>query len=185
MTAFQSRGWILAGLLIGVSAVLALGRRQCARCLSFLLARSISARAAVFLAAGVLSALGEASGCGRLLILLVVAHRADGDLLTRRGVAGVAGWGFWLKAVGLWIAAWMAVDAIARQRRHGKRPRPGMISRRPSCSACLSSFVLGMDRARLRHALPSMLPPPSPIGVAVGLRRHARRRLRPDLPANR
>ncbi|GLS22911.1 ABC transporter permease [Labrys miyagiensis] len=47
------------------------------------------------------------------LVLLAITAFALTSEVSLDGVAGNAGWDFWLKAIGVWLAAWMMVDTIA------------------------------------------------------------------------
>jgi NitT/TauT family transport system permease protein len=163
MTAFQSRGWLLAGLLIGVSAVLALGDGSAP--LPVVPVGLIYLAAAVFLAAGVLRRSGGV-WLWALLILLVVATVALTAIAHSPGVAGVAEWGFWLKAVGLWLADWMMVDTIANSVTRKKTSPWHDLA--PPVLFGLTLLIL-WEWIVLGFGIPAInLLAPSTIGVAVG-----------------
>jgi NitT/TauT family transport system permease protein len=101
--------WVLAGALMGLSLVFdrAPGSDALA---DFPLPPVILA--AAFLAIG---AVGQLSG---RRILLVVALIVLGCIVTlsevhRPELAGAAGLGFWLRVLSLWLASWLAIDAMA------------------------------------------------------------------------
>ncbi|MDQ0394497.1 ABC transporter permease [Labrys monachus] len=109
MTAFQSRGWLLSGVLILLSAFFPLAD---AAAPGFAPQAVLYAAALVFLLVGGRRRPGGASFAAAL-VLLVASAAALTAIVHRPDVAGGASWGFWLKAVGLWLASWMAVDGIA------------------------------------------------------------------------
>ncbi|MFT4130740.1 MAG: ABC transporter permease [Labrys sp. (in: a-proteobacteria)] len=81
------------------------------------------------------------------------------------GVAGAAGWGFWLKAIGLWLAAWITVDVIVS---NGER------TRRSRWEDLAPALLFGATLLLLWEWLvvgfgisPIILLPPSAIGMAV------------------
>ncbi len=101
--------WVLAGALMGLSLVL--DRPPGGEALAdFPLPPVILA--AAFIAIG---AVGQLHG---RRIVLVVALVVLGCVVTlgevhRPEVAGAAGLGFWLRVLSLWLASWLAVDAMA------------------------------------------------------------------------
>ena len=106
----QSVMWVVAGALMGLSLV-------------FDQAPSVDGAAREFpLPAVILAAAFLAIGAvGRLhlrRILLIVGLIVLGCVVAltevhRPGIAGAAGPGFWLRVLSLWLAAWLAVDALA------------------------------------------------------------------------
>ncbi|WP_448953312.1 ABC transporter permease [Labrys neptuniae] len=162
MTKFQSRGWLLAGLLIGLSALFAIGDAGAMVPLS--LAGPVYLAGAFFLVAAVLRR-GSAGWLAALLALLVIATAALTAIGHAPGVAGVVGWGFWLKAIGLWLAAWMMVDMIANtddgRRTSRWRNLAPMILFGGTLLIVWEWLVVGFG------ITPIILLPPSAIAVAV------------------
>ncbi|CAM5769897.1 ABC transporter permease [Labrys miyagiensis] len=163
MTAFQSRGWLVAGLLVAVSALLATGDGSAP--VPVALVGVVYLAAALFLAAG---ALGRRSGpwLAALLVVLVLAAGAQTVVAHAPGVAGVAGWGFWLKALGLWLAAWMMVDTVANGGGWNKSSR--WLDLAPPVLFGLTLLIL-WEWIVLGFGIPAInLLAPSAIGVALG-----------------
>jgi len=112
MTAFQALGWLVSGILIVVSGFFPLADTSSV---------GLAPQAPVYVAALVFIAVGGARpgrgiGLAAALLFLIVAAADLTAIVHRPEVAGSASWGFWLKAIGLWLASWMAVDAIANSR---------------------------------------------------------------------
>src|SRR5262245_37662676 len=110
----HARGWILAGLVIVLSFALPMHIDVTGTPI-LMLEVFLLLIAAIFVAIGWtrrldLGRLGLAIG----LIILGVATLLY--LVHRPGIVGEAGWSFWLKVIGIWIASWMAVDALAEVR---------------------------------------------------------------------
>lgn len=105
--------WVLAGGLIGLSLVLPAGA-------SAPTGPGELPLPALILAAGCLAVgvYGRLDLRRTLLVLALLALGGYGLLVTvhRPGIAGAAGWGFWLQVLGVWLAAWLAVDALAELR---------------------------------------------------------------------
>ena len=101
--------WVLAGALMGLSLVLdrPLGGEALA---DFPLPPVILA--AAFIAIG---AVGQLHGrrIGLVVALVVLGCVVTLGEVHRRDVAGAAGLGFWLRVLSLWLASWLAVDAMA------------------------------------------------------------------------
>ncbi len=163
MTTFQSRGWLIAGLLIAVSALLALGDGSAP--IPVALVGLIYMAATLFLVAGALRRFSGAWLAG-LLVLLVLAAGALTAIAHSPGVAGVAGWGFWLKAVGLWLAAWMMVDTIANS--GGRNKSSGWKDLAPPVLFGLTLLLL-WEWIVIGFGIPAInLLAPSAIGTALG-----------------
>lgn len=163
MTAFQSRGWLVSGLVIAASALLALGDGSAP--VPVALVGLVYLAAAVFLAAG---ALKSSAGIWRaaLLVLLILAAGALTVIAHSPGVAGVAGWSFWFKAIGLWLAAWMMVDTIANSGAWKKSSRWQNLA--PPILFGLTLLFL-WEWIVLGLGIPAInLLAPSAIGVALG-----------------
>ena len=97
--------WILAGALMGVS--LAFGRP--AGIDAFPLTAIVLA--AAFLAAG---AVGAVEPRRLLLLVALIALGGVAVLAEVHRAPDAAGLGFWLRVMGLWLGAWLAVDALAK-----------------------------------------------------------------------
>ena len=112
MTAFQSRGWILAGLFIALSVFLPLSSVGP----SFGVAPALVCLAgAAFIATG-LARWPAGPWLLAVALLLILAAAALTLISHEASVSGNAQLGFWLKAAGLWLAAWMTVDMVANAR---------------------------------------------------------------------
>ena len=101
--------WVLAGALMGLSLVL--DRPPGGEALAdFPLPPVILA--AAFIAIG---AVGQLHGrrIGLVVALVVLGCVVTLGEVHRRDVAGAAGLGFWLRVLSLWLASWLAVDAMA------------------------------------------------------------------------
>lgn len=159
MTAFQSRGLFLAGLLIGLSALFVMGGTT----IPLAQAGMVYLAAAAFLFAPMQRR--YTGWPGILLGLFILATIALTLTVHSPGVAGVAGWDFWLKAVGLWIASWMTVDMIANagdaRRTSRWRNLAPMILFGATLLLLWEWLVVGFGIS------PIILLPPSAIGQAV------------------
>lgn len=120
MTVFQSRGWFVAGFLIALSALFVVGDTGAQVPLHWVV--PVYLAAAVFIVAAIAR---RAAGIwlAALLVLLILAAVALTAIVHSPGIEGLAGWGFWLKAIGVWLAAWMAVDTIANTGEWAKSSR--------------------------------------------------------------
>jgi NitT/TauT family transport system permease protein len=101
--------WVLAGALMGLSLVLDRPPRGEALA-DFPLPPVILA--AAFIAIG---AVGQLHGRRIVLVVVLVVLGCVVTLgeVHRPEVAGAAGLGFWLRVLSLWLASWLAVDAMA------------------------------------------------------------------------
>jgi NitT/TauT family transport system permease protein len=107
----HARGWILAGLVLVLSFAVPLHVDVTGTPI-LMLEAFLLALAAIFVAIGWTrrldhGRLGIALAClvAGIAVLLYLVHRP--------GIVGDAGWSFWLKAIAIWIASWMAVDALS------------------------------------------------------------------------
>ena len=101
--------WILGGALMGGSLLLA-GPMEPSTARDFPLAPILLA--AGFLTAGAVGRL-DLRRALLLVALIVVGCLALLQEVHRPEIAGAAGPRFWLQVLGLWLASWLAVDALA------------------------------------------------------------------------
>ena len=153
--------WVLAGALIALSLAFPLGRGPDAP------ARELPLPA-LLLSAGCLAVAVH----GRLdlrrlalvLVLLAVGFVAALATVERPGVAGAAGAGFWLLASGLWLAAWLAVDALAELELPDARLRRLVDLAVPALFGAVVLFL--WEVATVGFGVPSVLMP-SPSAIAA------------------
>jgi NitT/TauT family transport system permease protein len=107
-------GWIAAGLLIVASFALPLGA-DIAGTPILMVEAGLVLLAALFVAIGWTRRL-EGNRLWIAVLIVILGAAALVYLVHRPGLAGAAGWSFWLKAIGVWLASWMAVDALAWRR---------------------------------------------------------------------
>jgi NitT/TauT family transport system permease protein len=105
--------WILAGALMALSLAAPLSLSPEAPAREFPLPPLILS--AAFMAIGATGRL-DLRRVGLMLALVVLGCVVALDTVQRPGIAGSAGSGFWLQVAALWIAAWLAVDALAAVR---------------------------------------------------------------------
>ncbi len=153
--------WILAGALMALSlaAPLGVGPEPASR--DFPLPQIILA--AGFIAIGVTGSLTPRRiGLMALMVLLgcVVVVAA----VHRPGIAGTAGPGLWLQAAGLWIAAWLTVDAMAAVELLDRR-RQRLVDL--AVAVAFGAFLLFLwEVATVGFGVPAVLmPSPSAVGV--------------------
>lgn len=108
--------WILAGALVGLSIVFPLGGDAREFPLPPLLL------AAAFLAIGATGSL-DLRRIGLVAALLVLGAAVALDIVHRPTAVGAAGTGFWLLVLGLWLAAWLTLDALAGVEFVGRWPQ--------------------------------------------------------------
>ena len=111
LSRLQAGLWILAGALTGLGLVVSRGAIDFSELQDFPLPPVILA--AAFIAVGAVGRL-DLRRLGLLAALVALGCAATLALVHRPGVAGAAGLGFWLQIVGLWLAAWLTVDGLAR-----------------------------------------------------------------------
>jgi NitT/TauT family transport system permease protein len=109
--AAHARGWILAGLVIVASFALP-SYVDVTGTPILMLDVALLLIAAIFVAVGWTKRL-DAGRLGLVIGLIVAGVAILLYLVHRPGILGEAGWSFWLKVLGIWIASWMAVDALA------------------------------------------------------------------------
>ena len=102
--------WILAGALMGLSLAFDLAPQPDAAPREFPLPVVILAAAFI--------AIGATGQLHRHRLLLAIGLIVLGCIVVlgevhRPGVAGAAGLGLWLRVLALWLASWLAVDALA------------------------------------------------------------------------
>jgi NitT/TauT family transport system permease protein len=102
--------WILAGALMALSLLFPQGHGPEPSPPEFPLPPLVLA--ATFLAVGATGRL-DLRRTGLVLALVVLGCIVALDTVHRPGVAGVAGWGFWLQVLSSWLAAWLVTDALA------------------------------------------------------------------------
>lgn len=111
ITPARSYAWMASGLLIMLSFIFPLGVEV--RLTPILMLEAVLVLfAAAFFAIGWTKRLDG----GRLwigLVLVSVGAAIMIYLVHRPGIAGEAGWSFWLKVLGIWLAAWMATEQMA------------------------------------------------------------------------
>lgn len=108
--------WILAGALVALSIAFPLsgGDRE------FPLPPLVLA--AAFLAIGATGSL-DLRRIGLLAALVVLGAAVALEIVHRPAEAGAAGMGFWLLVLGLWLAAWLTIDALAGIELLGRWPQ--------------------------------------------------------------
>jgi NitT/TauT family transport system permease protein len=112
--ATHARGWIAAGLLIVASFVFPL--RMDVRGTPILMVEAaLLALAGLFVAIGWTRRL-DGSRLWIVLILILVGAAGLIYMVHRPDLAGHASWSFWLKAVGVWLAGWMATDVLSARK---------------------------------------------------------------------
>jgi NitT/TauT family transport system permease protein len=102
--------WILAGALMALGLAFPLSISPEAPPREFPLPPLVLA--AAFIAIGAVGRL-DLRRVGLMAVLIVLGCIIALDAVHRPGVAGAAGPGFWLQVLALWLAAWLAVDALA------------------------------------------------------------------------
>ncbi|WP_425545405.1 ABC transporter permease [Labrys sedimenti] len=162
MTAFQSRGFILAGLLIFVAALSSLkwdGLTSVTGPLFWMV---------VALSMAIESWRRRRSGqpmANKWLLLIAGMAFFQTLEVHQPDVAGNVGWVFWLRTIGLWLAAWMMVDVIANtgdgRRTSRWRNLAPMILFGATLLLLWEWLVVGFGIS------PIILLPPSAIGQAV------------------
>ncbi|WP_413992847.1 ABC transporter permease [Labrys okinawensis] len=163
MTTFQSRGWLVAGILLALGAFLPLADDGIL--IPFPLSIIILTAAIIFGVAGVLKP-SRTSWPIVLLILVIAVAAALTVAVHLPFVSGAAGWGFWSMAVGLWLAAWMMVDTIANSGDRNKTSRWKDLA--PPILFGLTLLLL-WEWIVLGFGIPAInLLAPSAIGVAMG-----------------
>jgi NitT/TauT family transport system permease protein len=105
--------WIVAGALMGLSLAMPLSLSPETPPRDFPLPPVILA--AAFIAIGATGRL-EPRRIGLMLALVVLGCVVALSTVHRPGIAGTAGPGFWLRVAALWVAAWLAVGALAAVR---------------------------------------------------------------------
>jgi NitT/TauT family transport system permease protein len=118
LDARHARGWIVAGLLVALSFAFPLGvdRRGTPVLMVEVLLLLLGA---LFVAIGWTRRL-EGGRLWLAVLFVLLGAAALIGLVHKADLAGSAGWSFWLKAIGVWLAAWMAVDALAESK--GRTP---------------------------------------------------------------
>jgi NitT/TauT family transport system permease protein len=111
LSRLQVASWIAAGALTALSLAVGPGLPVRPVLSEFPLPPVILA--AAFIAIGVLGEL-DLRRIGLLAALVALGAVVAVETVHRPGVAGAAAPGFWLQVLGLWLAAWLAVDALAR-----------------------------------------------------------------------
>ncbi|MFL5336335.1 MAG: hypothetical protein ACJ8H8_24950, partial [Geminicoccaceae bacterium] len=103
--------WIVAGALMGLSLTASPGAFGFTELQDFPLPPVILA--AAFIAVGAVGRT-DLRRLGLMAALVALGCTATLTTVHRPGVAGAAGLGFWLQVLGLWLAAWLTVDGLAR-----------------------------------------------------------------------
>ena len=154
--------WVLAGALMGGSLAFGVPAAEAGMAADFPLPPIILA--AAFLAIG---AVGQLTLRRLLLViaLIVLGCVVAVDEVHRPGVAGAAGTGFWLRVLSLWLAAWLAVDALAEvEVLDALRQRLVDIAVAVGFGACV---LFLWEVATVGFGVPAVLmPSPSAIGAA-------------------
>jgi NitT/TauT family transport system permease protein len=110
----HARGWIAAGLLIVASFVFPL--QMDVRGTPILMVEAaLLALAGLFVAVGWTRRL-DGSRLWIVLVLILVGAVGLIYMVHRPDLAGHASWSFWLKAAGVWLAGWMATDALSARK---------------------------------------------------------------------
>jgi NitT/TauT family transport system permease protein len=164
VTSGRALAWIAAGLILAVSAFLPPEVEVAGTPLLMLSVLKV-AIGALLAAIGltrrldgprlVIAILAVAAGCATALYMVHLP-----------GLAGRAGFGFWLMVIGLWIAAWVANDALARHRFHTPASlRVATIA----VPALFGLFLLFLwEVAVVGFGVPYVLmPPPSAVGARI------------------
>ena len=154
--------WVLAGALMGGSLAFGVPAAEAGMAADFPLPPIVLA--AAFLAIG---AIGQLPLRRLLLViaLIVLGCVVAVDEVHRPGVAGAAGAGFWLRALSLWLASWLAVDALAEvEVMDTLRQRLIDIAVAMAFGACV---LFLWEVATVGFGVPAVLmPSPSAIGAA-------------------
>ena len=154
--------WVLAGALMGGSLAFGVPAAEAGMAADFPLPPIILA--AAFLAIG---AVGQLTLRRLLLViaLIVLGCVVAVDEVHRPGMAGAAGIGFWLRVLSLWLAAWLAVDALAEvEVLDALRQRLVDIAVAVGFGACV---LFLWEVATVGFGVPAVLmPSPSAIGAA-------------------
>jgi NitT/TauT family transport system permease protein len=112
--AAHARGWIAAGLLIVASFVFPL--QMDVRGTPILMVEAaLLALAGLFVAIGWTRRL-DGSRLWVVLVLILLGAAGLIYMVHRPDLAGRASWSFWLKALGVWLAGWMATDALSARK---------------------------------------------------------------------
>ena len=151
--------WILAGALLGLSLVASPAALGFAELGDFPLPPVVLA--AAFIAVGAVGRL-DLRRLGLLAALVVLGCAASLAELHRSG--GAVGLGFWLRVLGLWLAAWLTVDGLARidLLEPGRRRLLDL-----AVALAFGAFLLFLwEVATIGFGVPSVLmPSPSAIGA--------------------
>lgn len=153
--------WVLAGAAVALSLAFPLGAPSAAPPWDIPLPPLILA--AGFLAIGANGELGPRR-LALAFLLVALGCAVALDLVHRPGVAGEAGLGFWLLVLGLWAAAWLAVEALAAlELPDGPRKRLLDLA----VPLAFGAFVLFLwEVATVGFGVPPvLLPSPSAIGA--------------------
>jgi NitT/TauT family transport system permease protein len=154
--------WVVAGALMGGSLAFGVPAAEAGMAADFPLPPIILA--AAFLAVG---AVGQLTLRRLLLViaLIVLGCVVAVDEVNRPGVAGAAGTGFWLRVLSLWLASWLAVDALAEvEVMDALRQRLIDIAVAMAFGACV---LFLWEVATVGFGVPAVLmPSPSAIGAA-------------------
>ena len=153
--------WIVAGALVALSlaAPLALGPEVPAR--EFPLPPIVLA--AAFIAIGVAGSLAPRR-IGLMAVLVLLGCVAALATVHRPEVAGAAGLGLWLQVAGLWLAAWLTIDAMAAVELLDQR-RQRLLDL--AVAAAFGAFLLFLwEVATVGFGVPAVLmPSPSAVGA--------------------
>lgn len=153
--------WVLAGGLIGLSLAFPLGQGVPAG------PRELPLPGLILTAGCLAVAVYGRLDLRRLaLVLTLLGVGAAGLLATvhRPDVAGAAAAGFWLEVLGLWLAAWLAVDALAELDVPEPRLRRAVDLLVPLAFGAVILFL--WEAVTVGFGVPSVLmPSPSAIGV--------------------
>jgi NitT/TauT family transport system permease protein len=166
VTPGRALAWVVAGLILAGSAFLPRGVEVAGTPLLMLSVMTVAIGA-------LLAAIGltrRLDGPRLVIAILAVAAGCAAALYAVHlpGFSGHAGLGFWLTVIGLWIAAWVANDALARHRFLTPAAQRAATIAVPALFGVFLLFL--WEVAVVGFAVPYVLmPPPSAVGARIAV----------------
>lgn len=158
----RALAWMAAGVLLIASLAFPIGAEPAGTPLVMLAVLRVAVGAIAF----AVGATGRLDGGRLALVFALIAAAGLGLLYTVHvpGIAGNAGGGFWTAVLGLWLAAWMANDALSALRPKAPRARRLAAFAVPAFFG-LTLFFLWEVMIVGFGVSPVLMPPPSAIAV--------------------